>query len=122
MSVIFRNPREKFPTKLLGGFLGVDWFLPFSLEKVGGENSPQNPQQNSNQNLGVTRQNPHCKDLALSNLSARAGNGLRQHSGRLGFLLFLQDNLHAHKVPRFRWPFGESSRGNTIRGNRTESL
>ena len=55
--------RTKSWVNSAGDFL-VDFFGPFFLEK-GGKNPPKNPQQNSNQNLGVPRPNPsHCKDPA----------------------------------------------------------
>ena len=50
----YRN--HSSPLNFAGDFL-VDFFGPFSLQK---------PRQNSNRNLGVCGQNPHCKDPALT--------------------------------------------------------
>ena len=52
-----RNPRGIFPTEFPGEFCRgffVDFFGPFSLEKIGGKNPPKNPRQFSNQNSGVS--------------------------------------------------------------------
>ena len=57
--------RTKSQVNFAGDFL-VDFFGPFSLEKIGAKNPPKNPQQNSNRNSGVSRPNPHCKVLALT--------------------------------------------------------
>ena len=49
---------EFFRTKSWVNFVGdflVDFFGPFSLEKIGGKNPPKNPRQNSHRNLGVSR-------------------------------------------------------------------
>ena len=60
--------REFFRTKSWVNFAGdflVDLFGPFSLEKSGGKKPPQNPQQNSNQNLGVSRPKPTLQGSGL---------------------------------------------------------
>ena len=41
---------------------------PFSLEKIGGKNPPKNPQQNSNQNLGVSRPKSTLQESGLDKL------------------------------------------------------
>ena len=54
-----RNPRGifsyEFPVEFCGGIFLVDFIGPFSLETNRKKNPPQHPQQNSNQNLGVSR-------------------------------------------------------------------
>ena len=61
---------EFFRTKLRVNFAGdflVDFFGPFSLEKVGGKNPPKNPRQNSNRNLGVSRPKSTLQGSSLDN-------------------------------------------------------
>ena len=67
-----RNPRgiyfEQSPGWILWGIFWWIFFGPFLLWKNRREkNPPKNPWQNSNQNWKLRSQNPHCKDLALSN-------------------------------------------------------
>ena len=70
MKWLYRNPRGIFPNKSPGeickGF-SATFSRSFSLEIE--ENPLHNPQQNSNQNLGVSRPKSHCQDLPLSNFS-----------------------------------------------------
>ena len=68
-----RNPRGIFRTKSrvnsAGEFLVV-FFGPFSLEKIGGKNPPKNPRQNSNRNLGVSRQKSTLQGSGLDSFRA----------------------------------------------------
>ena len=49
----------------------VDLLGPFSLEKAAGQIPPQNPQQNSNQNLGVSRPKSTLQGSGLDTLGVR---------------------------------------------------
>ena len=61
---------EFFRTKSRVNYAGdllVDFFGPFSLEKIGGKNPPKNPRQNSNRNLGVSQLKSTLQGSALDN-------------------------------------------------------
>ena len=65
---------EFFRTKSQVNFAGdfsVDFFGPFSLEKIGGKNPPKNPRQNSNRNLGVSRPKSTLQESGLDNTFLR---------------------------------------------------
>ena len=75
--------RTKSRVNFAGDFL-VDFFGPFSLEKIGRKIPPKNPRQNSNRNLRVSRPKSTLQESGLENFrewlfSAPRMTGRRSH-------------------------------------------
>ena len=82
----------------------MDFFGPFSLERIGGKNPPNNPRQFSNQNLGVSGPKSTLQGSGLEKLlSAILGPEM---AARIlwapGKMRSSAGKTHVRKIPPFR--------------------